>query len=210
MTRRGLFLADGPSDLPLAGHLEVICATHGCDIAITAVDPSRLPPGDRTVAGRLEWVLAQQPGAEPDIVFVHRDAESEPPDRRRREIDVAARSVGLSGEIVAVVPVRMTEAWLLLDEQAIREVAGRPSGRQPLDLPTPREAERMADPKQRLWEALLAAGSPKGRRRRSFELAFGRHRRVLIERLDINGPVTQLEAWQQLQADIADCCGRLA
>lgn len=210
MTRRGLFLADGPSDLPLSRHLEVICATYGCEIAITAVDPSRLPPGDRTVGGRLEWVLAQQRGAEPDVVFVHRDAENEPPDRRRREIADAARSVGLAGEVVAVVPVRMTEAWLVLDEQTIREVAGRPSGREPLDLPTPREAERMADPKQRLREALLAAGSPKGRRKRSFERDFGRHRRVLIERLDINGPVTQLEAWQRLQADIADCCEGLA
>ena len=34
---------------------------------------------------------------------------------------------------MGIVPVRMTEAWLLLDESAIRRVAGRPHGDEPLD-----------------------------------------------------------------------------
>lgn len=204
MTRRGLLLADGPSDLPLAGHLEVLCATAGNDVAITAVDPERLSPGDRTVAGRLEWVLAQQPEAVPDVIFIHRDAETERADRRREEIDAACRSVGLSCPVVPIVPVRMTEAWLLLDEGAIRTVAGRPTGRQPLDLPTPREAERMADPKSRLRDVLLAASELSGRRRTEFQRQFGVHRRLLLQRLDPNGRVTELDAWQQLRRDIDD------
>ena len=41
----------------------------------------------------------------------------------------------------------MAEAWLILDEAAIRTAVGKPDSRIPLHLPTPREAERRADPK---------------------------------------------------------------
>jgi hypothetical protein len=37
--------------------------------------------------------------------------------------------------VVCVVPVRMMEAWLLIDEMAIRRVAGNPNGRIPIELP---------------------------------------------------------------------------
>jgi hypothetical protein len=36
---------------------------------------------------------------------------------------------------IPVVPVRMTEAWLLADEFAIRSAPGNPNGTQSLDLP---------------------------------------------------------------------------
>ncbi len=62
----------------------------------------------------------------------------------------------------------MTEAWLLADEAAIRRAAGSPSGRVDLGLPTFAELERLADPKQRLHEALKVASGYTGRRLRNF------------------------------------------
>lgn len=199
---QGIFLADGPSDLPLARHLERICADLGVDVTLTAVDPRWLSPPDRTVESRLQLLLRQRIPL--DIVFVHRDAEGQPAAQRRDEVRRGAAAAGVACPLVPVVPVRMTEAWLLLDEGAIRRVAGRPSGRVPLGLPTPAEAERLANPKAKLDEVLLVASETTGRRRRKdFANAFGRHRALLLERLDLDGPVTLLAAWQHLLADTA-------
>lgn len=202
MTRRGLFLADGPSDLPLADHLPGLCAAHGIVLDVVAVNSDRLPTNDHTVAGRLASVLAQDQAF--DCAFVHRDAEAQKPELRHQEVRDGATQAGFNRPIVAVVPIRMTEAWLLLDEQAIREVASRPNGRNQLHLPTPHEVERIANPKARLAETLVAAADVSGRRLKTFQRRFGEHRRQLIQRLDLEGPVATLQAWAQLNQDLAD------
>jgi len=69
-----------------------------------------------------------------------------------------------------VVPVRMLEAWLLLDEKAIRQAAGNPNGRQPLNLPSPSRLEERPDPKHDLHEALRTACALRGRRWKKFDL----------------------------------------
>ncbi|WP_430786807.1 hypothetical protein [Actinoplanes sp. G11-F43] len=104
----------------------------------------------------------------------------------------------------------MTEAWLLLDESAIRSVAGKPGGRTHLGLPGWREAERHADPKQLLAECLLKAAEEKGRRRDRIANRFPQNRRQLLERLDRHGPVTKLESWRRLVSDIDDIVVRWA
>lgn len=96
-----------------------------------------------------------------DIIFVHRDAESETIDSRVNEVREAVVDVLGGLPAVAVVPIRMTEAWLLLDELAIREVAGRPSGTENLDLPPVRSVETIPNPKELLKDVLLRAGQPK-------------------------------------------------
>lgn len=95
------------------------------------------------------------------------------------------------------------EAWLLLDETAIRKHAGNPNGRQPLGLPKPKHVEQRANPKELLREALIRACTP-GRQQRELRSGnedFGRIRRRLFDDLDIHGPVTQLSAWQALVED---------
>ena len=66
----------------------------------------------------------------------------------------------------------MTEAWLVLDERLIREVAGNPNGRIRLNMPTSREAERIADPKALLKELIADASETAGRRRKLLQAAF--------------------------------------
>lgn len=209
MTVRAVFIADGPSDLPLAEHLELLCAGHGVEVQVTPIDPRNLHAPSRTVEGRVRFLLDQ--GADPDLVFVHRDAESQDPAARATEVRAGASAAGIeANRVVPVVPIRMTEAWLLIDESEIRRVAGRPNGTNALGLPSVSAVESAADPKALLASALLEAGQPSGRRRRAqFERDFGRHRALLLQRLDVAGPIGGLAAWQQLRDDVANVLAQL-
>ncbi len=96
----------------------------------------------------------------------------------------------------------MTEAWLLIDEAEIRRVAGRPNRVNSLGLPAIGSVEGLANPKQALLEALLTAAGVSGRRRAQFVRDFGRHRALLLQRIDREGPINQFVAWKQLKSDV--------
>lgn len=156
------------------------------------IDTSRLPRC-RTLAERIK---ASTRLVASDLVLVHRDADNQPPDWRREEIQRAAEDF----PHVAVVPVRTTEAWLLFDEPAIRAAAGRPSGREPLDLPVLGRVEELADPKVRLREVLLTASGATGRRRAQFDVVAARAR--IVDFVDDWAPLRRLAAFRQLEADL--------
>ena len=99
-----------------------------------------------------------------DVLVVHRDAERQTVDDRLAEIRAALQSAALEWHLIPVIPVRMTEAWLLLDESAIRLVAGRPTGTEPLNLPSVAQVEAEPDPKSCLQEVLATASGLSGRR----------------------------------------------
>lgn len=209
MTVRAVFIADGPSDLPLAMHLELLCAQQGVEVQVTPIDPRSLRASSRTVEGRLRFLLDQD--VDPDLVFVHRDAESQDPAARATEVRAGAVAAGIDElRVVPVVPIRMTEAWLLIDESEIRRVAGRPAGTNNLGLPPVSAIESLADPKALLAQVLLDAGQPSGRRRRKqFERDFGSNRALLLERLDLAGPINELAAWRRLKEDVAEVLANL-
>jgi len=99
-----------------------------------------------------------------EILFVHRDAESEP--RSKRVDEIASAVASLAGlRHVPVVPVRMTEAWLLIDEHAIRQAAGNPNGIVDLEMPAISRLESLPNPKHELRQRLLKASELSGRRR---------------------------------------------
>ncbi|HEY5287352.1 MAG TPA: hypothetical protein VIJ50_09630 [Solirubrobacteraceae bacterium] len=137
-----------------------------------------------------------------DVIIIHRDAESAAGSSRVTEIQDGVTDAGVSWPVIPVVPIRMTEAWLLLDEQEIREVAGRPSGSQPLGLPAQAGIERLVDPKAALGAALDRASGFSGRRLAKFKRDFSEHRRQLLDRLDRNGPIKGLAAWSRLEKDV--------
>lgn len=136
-----------------------------------------------------------------DLLFVHRDANSAGAAARRREIVAAVRDVGYAGPWVGIVPVRMTEAWLLLDEAAIRQTANNPRGRMPLNLPALSAVERIADPKSTLESALLRARGNRGRRRDRDRLEFSELRRQLLVSLPPGGPLEQVPSWTRFRDD---------
>ena len=195
-----MLLADGASDLPLATHLRAMCLDRGHDVAVSPIAPQRFPAGKRSVEDRLR--ILEQSGDRYDLAFIHRDAEGMDREQRSREIEQGVRAVNAVAPWMAVIPVRMTEAWLLLDAREIRLVAGRPNGREDLDLPPLKQVEKLSDPKEVLRHALLIASAATGRRRARAQRDFSRHRELLLQRLDRRGPVTHLSGWQALVGDL--------
>jgi len=140
-----------------------------------------------------------------DAVFVHRDAEGAAPEHRVEEIRRAVTEV-TDVPFIPVVPVHMTEAWLLLDEPAIRRAVDNPSGRARLNLPRAAAIERLADPKSLLNERMLIASEATGRRRKKIsrptELA---QRRLRVAQLvEDYARLRVLPAFLRLERDTSD------
>lgn len=200
--KRGIFVGEGSSDRPLADIVTQLFTRRGIAIEIAAPDFSLLPAGKTrdltdkiTAARRLTASIV-------DVFVVHRDADGADPSPRFAEVQQAVDAAAPAHRHLPVVPVTMTEAWLLLDERAIRMVAGNPDGRTALNLPQVHEVERRSNPKAILAQAILMASGKTGRRRDRLTNRFGHHRRRLLEQLDLDGPVTRLRAWQDLEQRI--------
>ncbi|WP_329144512.1 DUF4276 family protein [Streptomyces niveus] len=171
---------------------------------MTVPDLNRLPnkPGPG-VEGKL--LAAQQlsdSGQAYDLVVI--DSDREPPDHRRSEIAEAVAAVSPGLAHVPAIPVRMLEAWLLLDQSAIREVAGNPNGRMALNLPKPAKAESEANPKALLKQAIATASGEKGRGLQKLQTRFSANRARLLQMLDREGPVRQLASWRSFTDDLRE------
>jgi hypothetical protein len=124
----------------------------------------------------------------PNIVFVHRDAEREDFCTRRSEIP-------REPDLVAIVPVRMTEAWLLIDEQAIRRAADNPNGRVALDMPPVGRLEDLPDPKEVLQRLLVESSELPARRKKRFDRQKALHR--VAELIEDFSPLRRLSAFNE-------------
>ena len=194
-----VLVGEGTSDDGLIPHLENLCVALGADeVTGVPIDFRRLDqPVGKTVEAKLRAAVQLEPDA--NLFFVHRDADGRDPSPRYEEISRAAQAVGIGQQLVSIVPVQETEAWLLLDEKAIRTVVGRPHSRVPLNLPKPNQVEAIARPKERLQEALIAAADAKGRNLAKRRRTFPDNRRILLQRLPIGGDLLQVSSWLQLQ-----------
>jgi hypothetical protein len=199
---RYTLLADGSSDVALIPIINWLLIHRGVNSAIQGVpaDLRRLRQPPRSLIERMHVAMDLYPC---DLLFVHRDAEREP--RELRVAEIAAAYAELSTRIglppvLCVIPVRMTEAWLLFDELAIRHAAGNRNGRLPLDLPALEQLELLPDPKQHLHGLLRSASGLSGRRLESFR-ANERATRV-SHLIDDFSPLLRLDAFAALDADV--------
>lgn len=197
-----VLVCEGSSDRGLVPHLETLCVRAGATEAIgDAPDLARLPvPPGKTVSAQVGAVLRL--GAEINLLFVHRDSDNRDPRIVRSQITEEISSLNGCPAHVCVVPVQEIEAWLLTDEAAIRHVSGKPGGREPLGVPPPRQIEGTASPKEILKEAIAQASGERGRRLEKIRSRFSQLRAILLQRLDIDGSINELPAWQALVADI--------
>ena len=145
------------------------------------------------------------PGAVPcELLFVHRDAEQEPLETRTEEIRNAfsQATAGMDGEppAVCVVPVRMTEAWLLSSEAAIRAAAGNPLGKDEVHLPEPSQVESLPEPKDLLYETLRSASGLTGRRKQRLRVGALTHR--VAELTGDFAALRQLRAFVALESEL--------
>lgn len=205
-----ILVGEGGSDEGLIGPLESLCVDCGAtEVTGTAPDFARLPEDvGHTVLEKLNAAIRLEPSA--NLFFIHRDSDSRDSAPRYAEIASAVIDASLRPPAVALVPVQETEAWLLLDEQAIRNVAGKPNGIAALNLPPIAQIEGTANPKERLKAALAAASQLSGRRLRKFNANFPVHRRLLLQGLSITGPIRRLPSWQRLVTDTASVIPRNA
>ena len=195
-------LADGPSDAALIPILRWSLRQH---MQLTTIqsewaDLRRLPNPPRDLPGRILEALKLYPC---DVLFVHRDAENQNPDLRYREIEEAMERV--AAEIgrkcyVCVVPVRMQDAWLLINQSAIRRAAGNPNGTKALALPDVSKIESIPSPKKRLLQLLKDASELRGRRLKKFRPT--KHVHLIAANISDFSLLRQLPAFQRLEADI--------
>ncbi|WP_446349610.1 hypothetical protein [Coleofasciculus chthonoplastes] len=104
--------------------------------------------------------------------------------------------------VICVVPVRMTEAWLLFDEAAIRKAAENPRIQQPLNLPNLSKCEELPDPKQYLCQLLRQASGFTGRRLKKFRAREREKIQRIAELIDDFSALRSLSAFKILEADI--------
>jgi hypothetical protein len=194
---RYTLIVDGTSDRALLYILNWLLRRLGVGgIDDQWADFSRFPKPPKKLAEKVIRAIDLFPC---DILFIHRDAEREPIDKRVSEIRDAENLVKslINLPIVCVIPVRMTEAWLLFDELAIRRAVGNPNGKQRLNLPKITEIESIPNPKIKL-EEIFSTASGRTKRRQENHIPIDR----LAELIDDFEPLLDLTAFQKLEEEL--------
>lgn len=131
----------------------------------------------RTFKGRAECILeAARRSAGYHALIVHADADHPSPDRAAIEriqpgFDLVHRAKeSVCHQLLPIIPVQMTEAWMLADPEALRQVIGTNLETQALGLPAQAHlVESDTNPKQTLNQALQCALAHRPRRRRRID-----------------------------------------
>lgn len=199
---RAALVSEGTSDRVLLPILRwVVAQQTRTEVEIIWADLRGLPEAKGTLAERVTAARQTYPS---DLLFVHRDEDGQGRDTRVAEIRASSAK---GTEHVCVVPVTMTEAWLLHDEAALREAAGRPTGRVPLSMPRLASTQALSDPKRRLHDLLRDASETSGRRRQKFRVEECVHRLAVL--IDDWSALRNLSAFAELEADTSAALRRL-
>ena len=207
--------AEGRTDYQFLCPLLLRVCLSACSLAAQCIEVGDVLPLDHSVslngASRADRIAQAAQDAAPawNVLFVHADADGDAGRALRESIlpglDLVhgmdlPRTAG-----VAVVPVRMTESWVLADRDALRAVFGSTLDDAALGLTFNSAAlERLADPKRMLDEA-FAATRPAGRRAHAGVMALlnALGEQVALEKLRV------LPAFRALEADIDTALRRL-
>ncbi len=208
MNVRFTLVAEGTTDVAL---MPILSWALRSDTRVKEIDaqfasPTRLPRTREGLAAKIRQALVLYPA---NLLFVHRDADAAGWDARREEIEREVAAAACAIPAAPVIPVRMMEAWLLIDEGAIRRAADNPRGTMDIGLPSRMAGiEREADPKSLLHDALRRACGHQGRRLAKFHSAdrVGR----IAELIDDFEPLRQLEAFRQFEYSLGVALTRLA
>ena len=200
---RYTLLSDGSSDAALMPILDWLLIENGIRKPIQSqwADLRRLRQPPKELSDRIRVALEFYPC---DLLFIHRDAEKASYAERAGEIHGALTKVA---ELhlppnVYVIPIRMTEAWLLFDEAAIRFAAGNRSGQNALHLPDVHTLESLPDPKAELYGLIREASNLQGRRLK--RLNPGDRVRRITTYVNNFAPLRELDAFRTLETDIAE------
>lgn len=205
MEIRYTLICDGPTDSALLPILNWLLSNAGFSESFHGVWADFRNYSKRaslTLANKIMASLSLYPC---ELLFIHRDAERATHNTRKREINNAIRLIKNQIPVlptICVIPVRMTEAWLLFNESAIRYAAGNPNGRIPLSLPRINDLEKLTNPKRKLVELITAASGLS--RRRVDDFSFPEIIRQIPEHIDDFSPLRVLKAFSALEQDIQE------
>ncbi len=199
---RYTLMSDGSSDAALIPILDWLLIQNGIKYAIQSnrADLRRLRFPPKTLKERIRICVDLYPC---ELLFVHRDSERESRERRVVEINSAIQElIDSSAPLphICVVPVKMTEAWLLFDEQAIRHAAGNRYGRHPIRLPRLNQIESIPDPKSILFQLVRESSGLRGHRLKRFPVNHHAYR--VPEFLMDFSPLRSLPAFFALEGEI--------
>lgn len=197
-------LSDGPADKALMPILTWLLRQHVPSLPIQShwADLRMLKEPPRELRERIRESIRIYPC---NLLFVHRDAETISLEDRQTEITQAVADARVDDEIpaaICVVPVRMTEAWLLLDIGAIRQAAGNPNGTVPLNLPSPSSIEGLPNPKRILHNILRMAKDLGSHRRKHFNTNIAVQR--IPECIEDFSPLRRLTAFVALEETVQE------
>lgn len=196
-------ITDGSSDRLLAPLIELLFDAH-TEHAYQVRYAEGLPPQSHGLTARIDAALDLYPC---DILFVHRDAERVEVPVRQREIESHWVQSSQAAVLICVIPVRMTEAWLVVDDAPIRAAVGNPNGTDPLGLPAIKDIESLPEPKEVLFAALKTATGWGPTRKRSFKPDKFRHR--VSELTDDLTPLRKLKSFQHLESQVREHLAKL-
>ena len=196
-------LADGSSDEVLITILMWVIRKELPNVFIEPkfADLRRLPKPPKSLEDRMLAALKYYPC---DILFVHRDAETKSPNERELEVGDAYEEIkrlNHKNEVVAVVPVRMSETWLLSNTDAIRAASGNPNGKIRLKLPPiDSRLEEVPSPKKLLHSLMEEASELRGRNLAKLNVRQAVH--LVAEYTEDFTPLRNLPAFRKLEEDL--------
>ena len=145
-----------------------------------------------------------------DLCFYHRDAESNDIKKivklRKWEIQEHVPAE-YKDTVVCLVPVRMMESWLLIDELAIKSAACNSNYTQRLNMPSLRQIETLPDPKSTLHSLLKEAKNSSKRRLKSFNVEAAVH--DVSTYIEDFSPLKSLQAYHLFEEDLKAALERL-
>jgi hypothetical protein len=190
-------LCDGSSDRVIIPIAEKLLDQY-CRIGFEFEYAKNLPVKSKTLKQRIHASLELYPC---DLLIIHRDAEGQAA-LRRQEIDSAVIDIG--HPYVVAMPIKMTEAWLLCDHQAIRHAAGNPRGTMKLDIPLVGKIES-CDAKKVLLNALKGAASGLAKNRLQ-KFHPEQHRHLIAEQLNNFTALRSLTSFDDFEKEIIAYC----
>jgi hypothetical protein len=165
-------------------------------------------PRKLSLSERISFALLNFPC---NILFVHRDSEKKEKEvfeMRKLEIENAWTMAAKNNEkIVPVVPIRMTEAWLLIDEVSIRKASGNPNGAFTINLPQITNLETLPDSKSILEQLVRDASGLKGRNLKKFNVKQAKH--LVSENISDFSPLKGLMAFTSFEKDLRTILSKL-
>ena len=199
--------AEGPTDYyflrPLLQRLcEDICAREArASVEVSEVLGLDDPDNERRSRAERIALSAEMAKGAWNILFIHTDGANDI--RRARAqliqpgIDLVRREMGEEVASVGVVPVRETEAWVIVDGDALRCAFGTELSDIELGLPVIRDVEAVVDPKSVLQRAFNAT-NPSNRRLRQ---GISPYLNTLGEQVSLNS-LRDLSSFRLLEDEI--------